>query len=95
MSEFVKTLDTQFVLESLTDPYGPAISDATADVIVVSRETIRTAIKINKIRTERSLNPLQICIVPFIKLEDGQILSSTLLRQREKHKQRTSGGKET
>ncbi len=95
LREFVKTLDASFLLGSLTDPYGPAITEATADVIVVSRETEKTAMKINEIRIKRSLPPLQICIVPFIKLENGQILSSTLLREMEEKQRQNSSDKET
>jgi len=59
----------------LEDPYGPTIDDAQIDSIVTSRETMKTALAINKIRTQRKFEPLQIYVVNFMLAKDGLPIS--------------------
>lgn len=81
--EFLAQHTTTFEVGELTDPWGPAPKDPTADVIVVSNETKPAADRINQMRAERNLAYLDIVIVPWVNTSDGEILSSTLLRKRE------------
>ena len=69
-------------VEALTDPWGPAPRDPRADVIVVSFETEPAAHKINEMREENGLDPLDIVVIPWVYV-DGEPISSTRLRERE------------
>ncbi|MHA1129370.1 MAG: phosphopantetheine adenylyltransferase [Candidatus Helarchaeota archaeon] len=67
----------------LDDPYGVAITLPEQEGIVVSEETLAGAQKINTIRKERGLPPLQIFTIKLIPAQDGQRLSSTRIRNAE------------
>lgn len=60
----------------LEDRYGVAPFDELADAIVVSEETKRVAIEINKLRKKRALAPLRIITVPVVLAFDGKKISS-------------------
>ena len=59
----------------LADPYGPTIDDEQIDGIVTSRETMKTALEINKIRTQRKFEPLRIYVVDLMLAKDGLPIS--------------------
>ncbi|MEX2724669.1 MAG: phosphopantetheine adenylyltransferase [Candidatus Freyarchaeota archaeon] len=66
---------------SLDDPYGPAIMDAGLEALVATEETLPGVKKINIIREEKGLAPLEIVLVPLILAKDGQRISSTRIRE--------------
>ena len=70
-----------FHISRLDDPYGPTIHDEDYDAIVVSEETEPTAIRINEIRVEKGMKPLDIVVVSFVLADDGIPISSTRIRQ--------------
>ncbi len=74
---------TNFVVVPLDDPYGTTIYDEDFDAIVVSEETEPTAVKINKIRISKGMNPLDIVVVSFVLAYDGNPISSTRIRSGE------------
>ena len=85
---FMQQHSSNFVIGELTNPWGPAPHDPAADVIVVSRETESAAHKINQMRAEKSLPPLDIVIIPWVFNSTGEKLSSTLLRSKEATKKK-------
>ena len=70
-------------IQELNDPYGTTISDESIDAIVVSEETEPTAFKINKIRKERGMKPLDIVTIGMVLAADGIPISSTRIRKGE------------
>ncbi len=62
----------------LDDIYGPALDDPSADCIVVSEETLLSAVKINIGRRIKGLKPLKIICVETISIA-GERISSTLI----------------
>jgi cytidyltransferase-like protein len=64
----------------LEDPYGPAVSEAQVYAIVVSRETLDTALEINRIRISRGMTPIQVYVVDLILAEDGKPVSTSRIR---------------
>ena len=66
---------------SLDDPYGPAIMDAGLEALVATEEVLATVKKINVIRKEKELPPLEIVIAPLALDENGARISSTRIRE--------------
>ena len=65
-------------IHELSEPYGPAIVDSGIEALVVSSETIAGAARINAIRAERGMNPVDVLV---IRRTDASILSSTFIRK--------------
>jgi pantetheine-phosphate adenylyltransferase len=61
----------------LNDSYGPAVTDETISRIVVSPETLENAFKINRIRVQKKMVPLEIYVVGFILGDDGKPISTS------------------
>ena len=70
-------------IQQLNDPYGTTITDQTIDAIVVSEETEPTTFKINKIRKEKNMKPLDIVTIGMVLADDGIPISSTRIRKGE------------
>lgn len=60
----------------LVDPYGKTL-DEDYDYIVVSPETYPVATKINSIRMEKDMRPIEIVMIDFVLAEDKERISST------------------
>jgi pantetheine-phosphate adenylyltransferase len=66
----------------INDPYGPALTE-DYDYIVVSPETYPTALKINELRKERGMRPIEIYRVECVLAEDGKPISATRIARGE------------
>jgi pantetheine-phosphate adenylyltransferase len=67
---------------TISDKYGPTI-DEDFDAIVVSPETVKTAVKINFIRKEKGKKPLKIVKIPYVLAKDGLPISSSRIISKE------------
>jgi pantetheine-phosphate adenylyltransferase len=65
----------------LNEPYGPPIKEEKYQGLVVSQETYSTALKINEKRKEKGFPPLIIVVIPIIKNEKNEKISSTAIRK--------------
>ena len=63
----------------ITDRFGPAIVDFF-DIIVVSRDTVESAVQINDIRREKGLSVLDIVVVDIVLADDGAPICSSRIR---------------
>lgn len=68
--------DRHFEVRELTTPTGIA-TEPKFDYLIVSPETKDGGERINDIRAENGLDPLEIEVVDHIRAEDGGIISST------------------
>jgi pantetheine-phosphate adenylyltransferase len=66
----------EFEVRELTEPTGIA-TEPGFDTLVVSPETVDGGERINRIRSERGLDPLDIEVVDHVAAEDGTRISST------------------
>ncbi len=66
---------------TLEDPWGPAPTRAEATHIVCTPETQSNCDKINQMRIEGNLEPLNIITVSHILAHDGEPISSSKIRQ--------------
>ena len=67
----------------LNDPFGSAATKEYVDALVVSRETEKTASKINKRRKLNQLPPLQIVVIDMVPSENHGTISTTRIRRGE------------
>ena len=77
---------SNYILSRLEEPYGVTIDDESIDAIVVSPETEPTAFKINQIRREKGMKPLDIITISMVLADDGKPISSTRIRRGEINK---------
>ncbi|MHA1346430.1 MAG: pantetheine-phosphate adenylyltransferase [Candidatus Heimdallarchaeaceae archaeon] len=71
----------KFEIIAIDDRYGFALSSPDAEGIVVTEETYRTAVDINKLRALNHLDQLIILVVPFVYDDEGIIISSRRIRK--------------
>ena len=71
------------VITPIDDPYGTALTDGEAEVLVVSRETACRAREINQLRRAKGLRPVKIRVVEMVVAEDGTPISTTRIRRGE------------
>ncbi len=80
--EFTSAQGIKPEIIKLDDPYGPTLRD-DFDYIVVSPETHPTALKINEIRREKGLKPIEIVLVDYVFADDGLPISSSRISEGE------------
>ncbi|ATW89693.1 pantetheine-phosphate adenylyltransferase [Halohasta litchfieldiae] len=68
--------DRSFEIRPLSEPTGIAV-EPQFDALVVSPETVDGAERINDLRNERGLDPLEIKVVDHVPADDGKRISST------------------
>lgn len=69
---FLKEIDStlQYEVVPIDDPFGPTKSDPNMDMIVVSAETLRGGEKVNELRVQNKLNPLEIFCIELVEATD-------------------------
>lgn len=80
--ETLSTLDEwgrSVEVRRLTDRYGFAATDPGIDALVTSPETCGELAEINRRRATADLDPIEGIIVPYVRAEDGERISSTRL----------------
>ncbi len=76
LEPFAEEYDRTFDVRTLSEPTGIA-TEPQFDYLVVSPETVDGGEKINEIRRERGHDSLEVIVVPHLRAEDGDIISST------------------
>lgn len=69
------------VIFPLDDIYGIADTDNTLQTIIVTKETYKNALKINKRRNKNDIPPLEIVSIPFLKGSDNKIVRAERIRK--------------
>ncbi len=78
--EFPKS---DFQISQLDDDFGPAVLEKEVEALVVSSETRSQGQKLNELRAERDLPPVEIIVVPMHLAQDGTRISTTRLKNSE------------
>ena len=76
LEEFAREYDREYTIRTLENPTGIA-TEPQFDALVVSPETETGGKRINELRRDRGLAPLDIIVVDHVLAEDGEIISST------------------
>jgi len=66
-------------IRELHDEHGIASTEPALDALVVSPETAHEIADINAERVRRNLAPMEGFVVPFVRADDGERISSTRL----------------
>ncbi|WP_459194328.1 phosphopantetheine adenylyltransferase [Halosimplex sp. J119] len=66
-------------IRELHDEHGIASTDPSLDALVVSPETAHELADINDERARRGLDPMEGFVVPYVRADDGERISSTRL----------------
>lgn len=81
LKQFIETtFKRQAIIREINKPFGNTTSEHY-DYIVVSPETYPIALKINQIRREKNLPPIEIIKIDFVLAGDGKPISSTRIRE--------------
>ena len=70
-----------YVIFEIDDIYGPDEIMDTADILVVSEETLDNGKRVNEHRTVRGLRPLEISVVPIVLSYDGKKISASSIME--------------
>lgn len=70
-------------LIAFSDFKGPLDTKKNASAIVVSRQTLPNALRINRLRVENNLPPLKTVVVGDVLAQDGKMVSSERIRKGE------------
>ena len=68
---------------TLDDPFGRTMTGEGLEALVVSKETLKTAEKINEKRQKTGLSPLKLVIVNMVPAENNSPISTTRIRSGE------------
>ena len=77
-----KELKGEYKIIKIENEFGLTLKK-DFDYIVVSPETYKTALKINKERKKRGKKPIKIVKIDFVLAEDGKPISATRILNRE------------
>ena len=76
LDAFATDRDRSYEIRRLEEPTGIA-TEPEFDYLIVSPETVDGGKRINEIRRDRGHEPLELVVVPHVRAEDGEIISST------------------
>ena len=79
-TEFPKS---DFQISRLDDDFGPAVLEKEVQALVVSSETRNQGQKLNELRAEKNLPPVEIVVVSMHLARDGKRISTTRIRNSE------------
>lgn len=72
-----------FQISKLENDFGPAVLEKEVEALVVSDETSNQGNKLNELRSEKNLPPVQIVTVPMFLAKDGTRISTTRIKNSE------------
>ncbi len=75
--------NSSYEVSKLENDFGPAVIEGSVQALVVSEETSSKGVKLNKLRVERDLLPVEIIVVPMVLAKDGKAISSTRIKNSE------------
>tara|TARA_Y100001949_G_scaffold115236_1_gene97949 strand:+ start:74 stop:538 length:465 start_codon:yes stop_codon:yes gene_type:complete len=75
--------NSSYEISSLDNDFGPAVIEGSVKALVVSEETSYKGLRLNELRAERNLPPVEIVVVPMVLAKDGKAISSTRIKNSE------------
>lgn len=87
VNQFLDSLHAQYEILSIHDQYGDTLQNSEYDCIVVTKDTAKTASKINRKRVQLGLKPLTMLTAPFVYAQNKAQISSEQIRKGEMTRQ--------
>lgn len=78
-----KEYSNRCLLIPISDIYGTTLEDATIEAIFVTEENLSNTNRINHMRAEKGFQSLQVVLVPYVKDNEGKIITSERIRKGE------------
>ena len=75
--------NSSYEISKLENDFGPAVIEGSVKALIVSEETSSKGVKLNELRAERNLPPVEMIIVPMVLAKDGKAISSTRIKNSE------------
>jgi len=75
--------NSSYEISKLENDFGPAVIEGSVRALIVSEETSSKGVKLNELRAERNLPPVEIVVVPMVLAKDGKAISSTRIKNSE------------
>jgi cytidyltransferase-like protein len=85
LATFLKTRrwSSRAKITKLREPYGPAARRKNLEALIVSRGTLASGRRLNKLRKENGLLELDLISVDLLEASDGKPISTTRIRRGE------------
>jgi pantetheine-phosphate adenylyltransferase len=85
LATFLKTRrwSSRARIAKLREPYGPAAKGRKLEALIVSRGTLASGRRLNKLRKKNGLQELDLVSVALLKASDGKPISTTRIRMGE------------
>ncbi len=85
LNKFLKTRRwlSRARVTALREPYGPATRQRKLQALVVTRGTLASGRRLNQLRRQNGLQPLDLHIVDLLRAADGKPISTTRIRNGE------------
>jgi pantetheine-phosphate adenylyltransferase len=65
---------------TLSEPYGPAVRRKKLQALIVSGGTLTSGHRLNRLRKQNGLQPLDLIVIDLLKANDGKPISTTRVR---------------
>ncbi len=78
-----KGWERRSTIARLQEPFGPPKADPNVEALIVTSDTINSGIQLNKLRKRKHLPQLVLVGTRLARAQDGKIISSTRIRNRE------------
>ena len=75
--------NSSYEVSKLENDFGPAVIEDSMKALVVSEETSDKGLRLNELRAEQNLPPVEIVVVPMVLAKDGKAISSTRIKNSE------------
>jgi len=75
--------NSSYTISKLENDFGPAAIEGKVDALILSEETSNKGEILNDLRKKRDLPPVEVVIVPMVLAEDGNIISTTRIKNSE------------
>ena len=75
--------NSSYEISKLENDFGPAVVEGSVKALIVSEETSLKGIRLNKLRAEQNMPPVEKVVVPMILAKDGKAISSTRIKNSE------------
>jgi pantetheine-phosphate adenylyltransferase len=82
LNSYLKTRHwlTRARVTALSEPYGPAARRKRLQALIVSRGTVASGRRLNRLRRQKGLQPLDLIVIDLLQAADGKPISTTRVR---------------